>query len=367
MDNNVKSGWLTGLAGGKCPWVRHMDNLGYYGHQNYIDATDIPPPVRFGWAGAAIPAAAPGSTTDPNGATILSGTNYWKYRAYNTNPSDGTYSWSSPNIYSSQWGLTGSDGFGAYLAVGPTDNGNFLSNVNQAAAYGTVAIELVSYDPTGTILTPHNLKSGQFIQMDSSGGSGSGIPARSGSATGTASLTNAVCFVFATGIHTVLVSIGSGINSGGSPGIARVDSAAAANLFYFAGTATTVNGSAAIVGSGSTFNTQIAPGQWLFFGTDTASYQVLFGDRRHAPDPGLELWRHGRKRGPVRQHPVLDAPGPLRRRIPLRVCGIRMLPGRRESAPESRRDDERRVLDGRRERDPIEPDAGPEMPDRIEE
>ena len=90
-----------------------------------------------------------------------SGTVVWNYvRFYNTNPSNGTYAWSSPNIYSSEnWANSGSDSFGTYLAIGDgpngaNDNGLFLAGGQPSANNGV--IELVSN-------LPHGLKTGQSM------------------------------------------------------------------------------------------------------------------------------------------------------------------------------------------------------------
>ena len=275
MDANVATGYLSGPQGGKVAVIRWMGTtFDGNGDVSYVDGTDLPDGTEFGWGDRYVPFAPPGSTNDPNGHVILSGTIVWDhYRTYNTNPGDGTYSWSTPNLYLGQYGYSGSDGLGPYLTLSPTDNGKFFANVNQALAYGNVAVELVSR-------APHGLKSGQIITTAIFGATG--IPTIGTTlATSVIALNGSNFLVFVTGPTTAIVTEQSGIGAGSA--ISRVNSTAEDNPFSanagIAGTVTTVNGSTAIVGSGTAFTAHLSGstgllGSGVYFGSDTVAYQV---------------------------------------------------------------------------------------------
>jgi hypothetical protein len=201
-DQNIIN-WVTSRHGQTPAYQRSMDSdLDYGGGGNFIDPSDIPPATRLGWGGPKIPATVPYSTTDAAGNTIPSGTVQWAfYRPYNTNPNDGTYGWSSPNLYSTQYGLTGTDSYGPYLALPPTDNGRFLYGAG-SAPWTNVAIELVS-------VTRHGLKSGLLANF--SGGAGDIIVT---GASGPVSLTGASLILWVTGPYTAVVVQGCSVSSG---------------------------------------------------------------------------------------------------------------------------------------------------------
>ncbi len=104
-------------------------------------------------------------------------------RFYNTNPANGTYAWSSPNIYTAEnWAVSGTDSFGPYFAIGngpegANDNGLYLAYGDPTKNYGV--LELVSN-------LPHGLKTGQTITNCSnsnwgfSGNISSGLPTVTG-------------------------------------------------------------------------------------------------------------------------------------------------------------------------------------------
>lgn len=142
--------------GGKVPHVfRFMEtNTNTGGYTAFTDPSDLQPATAQTWGGSFVPAAYPGSL-DPNGVAIGSGTvTCIAYRAYNTNPADSTYAWSSPNLYMGQlgqWGAeTGTDPtLGPYITLPPTDNGLFIYGTIGANPAQVVPVEIVTSAPHG--------------------------------------------------------------------------------------------------------------------------------------------------------------------------------------------------------------------------
>jgi methionine-rich copper-binding protein CopC len=279
MDDNVVA-WLTSAGSHTPAAIRVMDSSADYGGaSNFIDPSDIPPPTNFAWAAPAIPSY---STTDHNGTIIPSGTIAWNsYRCYNTDPSkgpsgDGTYGWVSPNLYSTQWGYTGTDSFGQYLALPASDNGRFIAGLTSNPA-GTVAVELVSSQP-------HGLKTGQL--MSTSGGGGN-IPV-----TGTASHSTMSDFqyvVFVTGEYTVVIGVGA--NSTGSS-ISRVNSTTPIALSGFTGTLQVPQGACNPYEFSASMASQLGSGLWVSIPSSaSAACSAAIASRVAANlTPGLKVY-----------------------------------------------------------------------------
>ncbi len=179
VDGNVAA-WLTSPKAQTPAAVRFMDvNAFYGGYTNYIDPSDLASPSDFTWNGGVVSLSPPnslspgGSNLDPNGNPIRSGIVQWSYvRCYNTNPSDPTYAWSSPNLYYGEfgaWGVaTGTDPvLGPYLTLPPSDNGLFCHGLAYNWPGYYAAVELVSAKPhgikTGQLITLYNVPSIPFV------------------------------------------------------------------------------------------------------------------------------------------------------------------------------------------------------------
>jgi hypothetical protein len=137
IDPNVITA-LTGSNGKTISTVRFMDSLMTYGGEsNYIQPTDPMSGNFNNWR---------------NYNTIKA--NFQFVRYMNTNPADTTHPWLTNKIYGPQaYFVSGTDSFGSYINLPPTDNGAFIA-LNFGSQRWSV-MELRS-------LTPHGLTSGQI-------------------------------------------------------------------------------------------------------------------------------------------------------------------------------------------------------------
>ena len=130
---------VAALTGTRRLRASMLSRDGYFrqlgGWQNWISGTDFPPTTTFSFA---VPYASDPPQFDAPpfsaGNTTPSGISQFQFaRFFNTDPSNATYAWSSPKLYSTDgWANSGTDSFGNYLDLtagpnGAADNGSFLT------------------------------------------------------------------------------------------------------------------------------------------------------------------------------------------------------------------------------------------------
>ena len=87
-------------------------------------------------------------------------------RFYNSDPSNATYSWSSPKLYNAGWVATGTDSLGPYLNIadgpnGASDNGRIIL---ASSPQNSGVVEFRTTNAGG-----HGLKTGQWVQINGGG------------------------------------------------------------------------------------------------------------------------------------------------------------------------------------------------------
>jgi hypothetical protein len=220
--NVAMLGWLNPATGGSPAFLRYMDSTADAapggGNTNVIEACDLVNPNAWSWGAPRAPLSGAALTANPTGPRTITVNNVRTYSIAGGFPSGWGVSWTSPNIYTNQWGTAtpGWTGYGAGLAgpfyLTPANPGflnSFGASTNQFAAEFTTT-------------APHNLKLGNIVlapnfdsanfTISSNGTGGGTLPAKV-SAFG-------IYQVYPTGPSTFVLSLGAseGLTAPGLPG-----------------------------------------------------------------------------------------------------------------------------------------------------